>query len=104
MAQKAKCSVCNKEITENNYGVQCADGTYLCKTCFQSYVSALQKAFEDDAAEEETIPIMTPSQMKAELDRHVIGQEEAKRYFLLVFIIIIKGLSVVEQIFRKAIS
>lgn len=79
MAQKAKCSVCNKEITENNYGVQCADGTYLCKTCFQSYVSALQKAFEDDAAEEETIPIMTPSQMKAELDRHVIGQEEAKK-------------------------
>lgn len=79
MAQKAKCSVCNKEITENNYGVQCADGIYLCKTCFQSYVSALQEAFEDDTAEEETIPIMTPSQMKAELDRHVIGQEEAKK-------------------------
>ena len=79
MAQKAKCSVCNKEITENNYGVQCADGTYLCKTCFQSYVSALREAFEDDTAKEETIPIMTPSQMKAELDRHVIGQEEAKK-------------------------
>ena len=30
MTRKAKCSVCNKEITENNYGVQCADGTYLC--------------------------------------------------------------------------
>lgn len=79
MAQKAKCSVCDKEITENNYGVQCADGTYLCKTCFQSYVSALREAFEDDTAKEETIPIMTPSQMKAELDRHVIGQEEAKK-------------------------
>lgn len=79
MAQKAKCSVCNKEITKNNYGVQCADGTYLCKTCFQSYVSALREAFEDDTAKEETIPIMTPSQMKAELDRHVIGQEEAKK-------------------------
>lgn len=79
MAQKAKCSVCGKEITENNYGVQCADGTYLCKTCFQSYVSALREAFEDDTAKEETIPIMTPSQMKAELDRHVIGQEEAKK-------------------------
>lgn len=79
MAQKAKCSVCNKEITENNYGVQCADGTYLCKTCFQSYVSALREAFEDDTAKEETISIMTPSQMKAELDRHVIGQEEAKK-------------------------
>lgn len=79
MTRKAKCSVCNKEITENNYGVQCADGTYLCKTCFQSYISALREAFEDDTAKEETIPIMTPSQMKAELDRHVIGQEEAKK-------------------------
>lgn len=78
MAQKTKCSVCNKEITENNYGVTLQDGSYLCKTCFSSYVSALQSTFEDDN-KEETIPIMTPSQMKAELDRHVIGQEEAKK-------------------------
>ena len=80
MSQEKKCSVCGKEITEDNYGVNLPDRSYLCKTCFQSYISALQSAFEEENnKEDDVVTIMTPSQMKAELDRHVIGQEEAKK-------------------------
>lgn len=79
MSDEIKCSSCHKVInSRDDFGIQLDDGHCLCISCFTKMQSVIQNIFED-SEDEYAVHVMKPRQIKEELDRHVIGQAEAKK-------------------------
>ena len=86
--------------------------TNLCPDCLQIVmtlgdITGIKSENQNEENNENNITseihLMTPSQIKAELDKHVIGQEAAKKRFQLEFITIISVLFPVVPIFKNPI-
>ena len=79
-----KCAFCGRDETEVSFLIPAKDGkTYICDSCIylcsdfiDEHMAALEGGDEDEALSFDTLP--RPKEIKAMLDEHVIGQEEAK--------------------------
>ena len=83
--QTMKCSFCGREIErQSKYVTGAAMNTYMCADCFyilDSKYSEVTKNMRrpDSVSAAETVQTLTPSKIKAELDKYIIGQDEAKK-------------------------
>ena len=80
------CSFCKRNEHEILFLIPSPDGAYICDACIESCHEMIEEhksliysknETEDEALTFETLP--KPQAIKATLDEHVIGQEEAKR-------------------------
>ena len=76
-----KCSFCNKEIEEGKqYIVGGLGDICMCDDCIKNlqyvYTNIMDKS---NNTSNTTNPTLTPSQIKAELDKYIIGQDDAKK-------------------------
>jgi ATP-dependent Clp protease ATP-binding subunit ClpX len=76
---KEHCSFCGKEESDDRLLIGSEDMTcFICKDCFER----LKEDFEDDSpgsGDELSWKELTPSKIKAHLDKYIIGQERAKK-------------------------
>lgn len=85
MDEQRRCSFCGRTITPgDNYITGGTGNVTMCAECFNILNSHYKEATAgfatgrgDDSARKPKL--MTPPQLKAELDKHIIGQEDAKR-------------------------
>ena len=74
------CSFCGKSQSEVRKLVA-GPGVYICDECINVCKHILDKELKDDKPKQgkPDFRLPTPTELKAELDKHVIGQEHAKR-------------------------
>lgn len=88
--QNKNCSFCNKEIYENEHYISGGlNNVCLCNECAKllltKYHPFINKNnnFTNNISNSETQAdiniLLTPSQIKAELDKYIVGQEDTKR-------------------------
>lgn len=78
------CAFCGRNEEEVNFLIPARDGkTYICDSCIElcsefieEHLTSLNSEADEDTLTFETLP--RPKEIKAMLDEHVIGQEEAK--------------------------
>jgi ATP-dependent Clp protease ATP-binding subunit ClpX len=80
MAKEKKCSFCGRSIGEVNQLIQ-GPGVHICDECIR-YCSELVNIEADHDLEipelvKDKLPV--PSEIKAQLDEYVVGQEQAKK-------------------------
>lgn len=76
-----KCSFCGNFILGDLRAVQINDDIYICEECIENLNKLLEN--ESPKSKEHSIPgsLLSPKQLKKELDQYVIGQERAKKVF-----------------------
>ena len=88
------CSFCGRNETQVNFLIPSPDGVYICDYCVdacQELISTnIGPAVDFDSLAPGALP--RPKEIKESLDKYVIGQDEAKRHFPLLFIITISAL------------
>jgi ATP-dependent Clp protease ATP-binding subunit ClpX len=74
------CSFCGKSQSEVRKLVA-GPGVYICDECITVCKHILDKELKDEKAKplKADFRLPTPAQLKADLDKHVVGQEHAKR-------------------------
>jgi len=74
------CSFCGKSQSEVKKLIA-GPGVYICDECINVCKHILDKELQDDASpiEESSFNLLNPTEIKAALDEHVIGQDKAKR-------------------------
>lgn len=83
--QTMKCSFCGREIErESKYITGAAMNTYMCEDCFyilnNKYSDVTKNMYrQNHCSDGKTERSLTPSKIKSELDKYIIGQEEAKK-------------------------
>lgn len=85
MATKKKCAICGRGSDEVPHLLSAAgqDAVAVCSECVEQMHSivTLSKAAEVPTDGNITIKMHTPEEMLTHLNKYVIGQEEAKKYF-----------------------
>lgn len=81
------------KTTRNGKRIVAGPNAYICDEC----IAICNNIIEDENYDEETgyedlksEDIPTPAEIKQILDEYVIGQDDAKKHYLLQYIIIIK--------------
>ena len=76
-----KCSFCGKPADLANKLIEGLNDSYICDECvnvcyemIQFEIAQAKKSSKDDK-----VKIFKPSEIKAHLDKYIIGQEEAKK-------------------------
>jgi len=73
------CSFCGKSHAEVRKLVS-GPGVYICDNCVETFKTVLDKEFANEKSQPvPKLNILQPAEIKAELDRHCIGQDEAKK-------------------------
>lgn len=79
MANKNQhCSFCGKPKEETRRLITGPDGACICDECIEVCKSMVDEWETDDKPTEE-IPLKKPAEIKAELDKYIVGQDKAKR-------------------------
>ncbi len=79
MANKSqRCSFCGKPKEETRRLITGPDGACICDECVEICKSMVDE-WMDDKPESENVPLKKPSEIKAELDKYIVGQDKAKR-------------------------
>ena len=102
-----RCSFCNKSQAQVRKMIAGPNGAYICDECIEvcSEIIEEELGYEYESGYEE-INLLKPEEIKAFLDDYVIGQDKAKRYFLLLYTITIRELwqeKTLELSFKRAI-
>ena len=75
-----RCSFCNKSQSQVRKLIAGPNGAYICDECIELCSEIIEEEFEfEDTRILDDINLLTPEEIKAFLDEHVIGQEEAKK-------------------------
>ena len=74
--KKQRCSFCGRE-QDSTKKLIAGDGAFICEECIQICSDMIAETKIDDLADE--IPLKKPSELKAELDKFIVGQDKAKR-------------------------
>ncbi len=73
------CSFCGKSHAEVRKLVS-GPGVYICDNCVETFKTVLDKEFANDKTQPTPkLKVLQPAEIKAELDLHCIGQDEAKK-------------------------
>jgi len=73
------CSFCGKSHAEVRKLVS-GPGVYICDNCVETFKTVLDKELTDDKSQPTPkLNVLQPAEIKAELDLHCIGQDEAKK-------------------------
>ena len=79
MANKSqRCSFCGKLKEETRRLITGPDGACICDECIEICKSMVDE-WQDDKPEDTKVPLKKPSEIKAELDKYIVGQDKAKR-------------------------
>ncbi len=83
MKEKRYCCFCGKCEDDVQKLVSGIDGVYICNECVEVCYEMVKLEEEDkQKAEEkalENLPLKTPEELKDELDKYIVGQDEAKK-------------------------
>ena len=73
------CSFCGKSHAEVRKLIA-GPGVYICDSCILVCKNVLDKELQDEEKKKAIkLKVPRPKQIKAELDRHCIGQDDAKK-------------------------
>ena len=74
------CSFCGKSHAEVRKLVS-GPGVYICDGCVETFKQVLDKELAEETPKAETpqLAVKQPVEIKAELDKHCIGQDAAKK-------------------------
>ena len=73
-----RCSFCGKPKEETRRLITGPDGACICDECVEICKSMVDE-WQDDKAPQEDVPLKKPAEIKAELDKYIVGQDKAKR-------------------------
>lgn len=80
MANKNQhCSFCGKAKEETRRLITGPDGACICDECIEICKSMVDEWDKKDGTPAEEIPLKKPAEIKAELDKYIVGQDKAKR-------------------------
>lgn len=78
MKENRRCSYCGKPEEQTKMLIESADkASYICDECIEVCHDMLLKGA--DGKPEEEVPLKKPAEIKAELDKYIVGQDEAKK-------------------------
>ncbi len=72
------CSFCGKPKEETRRLISGPDGVCICDDCVEICKSMIDEWQEEKAPQTE-VPLKKPAEIKAELDKYIVGQDKAKR-------------------------
>lgn len=73
------CSFCGKSEDSVKKLLAGPSGVCICDECVETCMSILEYDMENEANDNLDIKLLKPAEIKAELDKYVVGQEDAKR-------------------------
>jgi len=78
---KIECSFCGREENEVEKMITGPSGIYICSDCVEVCADILRKEREKGVLSTDAAPkkLLTPREMKLELDEYIVGQDEAKK-------------------------
>ena len=71
------CSFCNKPREKARKLVSGPNGTYICEECVEICQEILR--LDQEKADYENVKLLKPQEIKAELDKYIVGQDKAKK-------------------------
>ena len=77
-SKNQQCSFCGKPKEETKRLITGPDGVCICDECVEICKSMVDEWSEDKAPQED-VPLKKPAEIKAELDKYIVGQDKAKR-------------------------
>ena len=72
------CSFCGKQKDETKRLISGPDGVCICDECVEICKSMVDE-WADDKEPQENVALKKPAEIKAELDKYIVGQDKAKR-------------------------
>ena len=75
---KQQCSFCGKPKEETRHLISGPDGVCICDECVEICKSMVEE-FALEAEPQEECVLKKPAEIKAELDKYIVGQDKAKR-------------------------
>jgi len=83
MARPSKmtfCSFCGKSQAEVRKMIAGPAGVHICDSCVNVCKTIIDRELQDEpAAESPAFKLLKPAEIKGELDRYIVGQEDAKK-------------------------
>jgi ATP-dependent Clp protease ATP-binding subunit ClpX len=76
--KQLRCSFCNKTQDQVRKLIA-GPGVYICDECIEICSEIIEEEFEGETIMSSDINLLKPAEIKAYLDQHVIGQDEAKK-------------------------
>ena len=73
------CSFCGKPKSRTKALISGPDGVAICDECVELCSEELHGALDEAQAPTELVPLKKPAEIKAELDKYIVGQDKAKR-------------------------
>lgn len=73
------CSFCGKSENSVKKLLAGPSGVCICDECVETCMSILEYDMENEVNEQLDIKLLKPAEIKAELDKYVVGQDDAKR-------------------------
>jgi ATP-dependent Clp protease ATP-binding subunit ClpX len=73
-----QCSFCGKPKEETRRLITGPDGVCICDECVEICKSMVDELQEEKQSQEQ-VPLKKPAEIKAELDKYIVGQDKAKR-------------------------
>ena len=78
MSKNQKCSFCGKPKEETRRLISGPDEVCICDECVEICQSMIEE-WKDEQEPSEEVVLKKPSEIKAELDNYIVGQDKAKR-------------------------
>ncbi len=72
------CSFCGKPKDESRRMITGPDGACICDECVEICKSMVEE-WENEKEPSKEVPLKKPAEIKAELDKYIVGQDKAKR-------------------------
>jgi len=76
--KQLRCSFCNKTQDQVRKLIA-GPGVYICDECIEICSEIIEEEFEGEPIVNTDINLLKPAEIKAFLDQHVVGQDEAKK-------------------------
>ena len=76
--KQLRCSFCNKTQDQVRKLIA-GPGVYICDECIEICSEIIEEEFDGEPVINSDINLLKPAEIKAFLDQHVVGQEEAKK-------------------------
>jgi len=76
--KQLRCSFCNKTQDQVRKLIA-GPGVYICDECIEICSEIIEEEFEGEPVVNTDINLLKPAEIKAFLDQHVVGQDEAKK-------------------------